>query len=226
MDYGKSLTYVFEDEDWIKKLLLGILLAFVPIFGQFAIVGYMLRIVRNVKNDEPRPLPEWNEAVQYFVDGLKLTVVNLIYALPAIVLVCPITFIGVMPALAPLFSGEDPENIARTVTALTGGSTILFFVCTCPIALYGILLTVVSPAVVIRFAETQDIAACLRVKEVVSFAFANIAPIILSTLLVSFIIMGVSTLTVGLLAVPAGAWLNFALGHMYGQIAKLSRQAE
>jgi hypothetical protein len=215
MDFGKALTFVYEDEDWIKKLLIGILLPFVPIFGQFAISGYMLAIIRNVKNDEPRPLPEWHNVVDYFIEGLKLSIVGLIYALPVILLSCPITIVGVLPALTPAF--QDPESAAL---ALTGTSTLLILGCSCPVALYGLLLTIITPAMAIRLAETKEIAACLRVKEIVRLAFANIGPIILSLLIISVAISVISTVTLGLLAIPAAAWINLSWGHLCGQIAK------
>ena len=220
MDFGKAITFVYEDEDWIKKLLLGILLAFVPIFGQFAISGYMLAIIRNVKNNAPRPLPEWQNVGEYFVEGLKLTVVGLIYSLPAILLSCPLIMVGVLPALTPVF--EDLESAAL---ALTSVSTLLIIGCSCPLTLYSLLLTLIAPAMAIRLAETKEIAACLKVKEIVRFAFANIGPIILSLLIISVALSVISTVTLGLLAIPAAAWINFSWGHMCGQIAKKEDQA-
>jgi len=219
MDFGKALTFVYEDEDWIKKLLIGILLSFVPVFGQFAVSGYMLAIIRNVKNNAPRPLPEWSNVADYFVEGLKLTVVGLVYSLPALLLSCPIVIVGVLPAFTPAF--EDPESAAL---ALTSTSTLLILVCSCPVSLYSLFLTIIAPAMAIRLAETQEIAACLRVKEIVRFSFANIGPIILSLLVVSAAILVVSTVSLGLLAIPAAAWINFSWGHMCGQIARKADQ--
>jgi hypothetical protein len=222
MNFGKALTFVYEDEDWIKKLLIGILLSFVPIFGQFAVSGYMLAIIRNVKNNAPRPLPEWSNVVDYFVEGLKLVVVGLVYSLPALLLSCPIVLVGVLPAFTPLF--EDPESAAL---ALTSTSTILVLACSCPVTLYSLFLTIIAPAMAIRLAETKEIAACLRpkdIKEIVRFSFANIGPIILSLLVVSAAILIVSTVSLSLLAIPAGVWLNFSWGHMCGQIARKAEQ--
>jgi hypothetical protein len=219
MDFGKAFTFVYEDEDWIKKLLIGILLSFVPVFGQFAVSGYMLAIIRNVKTNAPRPLPEWSNVVDYFVEGLKLTVVGLVYSLPALLLSCPIVLVGVLPALTPMF--QDPESAAL---ALTGTSTIMILTCSCPVTLYSLFLTIIAPAMAIRLAETGEIAACLRVKEIVRLSFANIGPIILSLLIVSAAISVISTVTLGLLAIPAAAWINFSFGHMCGQIARKAEQ--
>jgi hypothetical protein len=220
MDFKQAFTFVFKDEDWIKKVLLGILISFVPIFGQFALVGYMLAIIRNVKNGEPRPLPDWSEVVQYFVGGLKLWVVNMVYSLPALVLSCPLMFIGFLPLLA----GDNPKMM-ETLGGITG---ILALVLSLPAVLYGLFLTLLSPVLLIRLAETEEISACLRFKEIVRFAFANIGPIIIALLLVfaagAIVVPIAAGLTLGLLGLLAPVWINASLGHLCGQIARKAEQ--
>jgi hypothetical protein len=194
MDFKQAFTFVFKDEDWIKKVLLGILLSFVPIFGQFALVGYMLAIIRNVKNGEPRPLPDWSEVVQYFVGGL------------------------------PLLAGDNPKMM-ETLGGITG---ILALVLSLPAVLYGLFLTLLSPVLLIRLAETEEISACLRFKEIVRFAFANIGPIIIALLLVfaagAIVVPIAAGLTLGLLGLLAPVWINASLGHLCGQIARKAEQ--
>lgn len=215
MDLQQAFTFVFKDEDWIKKILLGILLSFVPIFGQFALVGYMLAIIRNVRNDEPRPLPDWSEVVQYFVGGLKSWVVNLVYSVPMLVLSCPLMFTGFLPLLA----GDNREMMGT----LGGISGILALVLSLPMALYGLFFALLSPALLIRLAETGEIPACLRFKEIVRFTFANIGPIIIAMLIViaaGLLIAPVTALTLGLAGLVAPFWINAAFGHLCGQIAR------
>ncbi|NOK63647.1 MAG: hypothetical protein GFH27_549297n11 [Chloroflexi bacterium AL-W] len=60
MNIGKAISYVFEDERWISKVLLGGLIAAIPILN-FAAIGYMIKTARNVAYGNPRPLPEWGE---------------------------------------------------------------------------------------------------------------------------------------------------------------------
>jgi hypothetical protein len=221
MDFQQAFTFMFKDEDWVKKVLLGILLALVPIFGQFALAGYMLAIIRNVKNGEPRPLPEWDEVVQYFVDGLKSWVVSLVYSLPIIVLSCPLMLIGFLPLLA----GNNEEAMG----ILAGVSGVAALLLSLPAMLYGLLLGLLSPVLLIRLAETGDISDCLRVREVVRFTFANIVPVIIALLIMIavaiVIIVPAMFLTFGLLVYPAVVWTNLAFGHMLGQIAKQADQA-
>ena len=48
MDFGKAFTYVFEDEEWIKKILIGALLSLIPFVGWWFVGGWGLEITKNV----------------------------------------------------------------------------------------------------------------------------------------------------------------------------------
>src|SRR5690349_22891790 len=85
MDIGKSFSYVFEDEAWISKVLIGGLLIWIPIVN-FAVFGYMMKIAQNVAQGNPRPLPEWGEFGDHFMRGLYWFVIRLVYLLPAVIL--------------------------------------------------------------------------------------------------------------------------------------------
>lgn len=224
MDFGQAFTFIFKDEDWVKKVLLGILFSFVPIFGQFALMGYILVVIRNVKANEPRPLPDWSDVGQYFVEGLKSLVVNLIYSLPALILSCPIMLAWFLPALPVLFADDEP-NIAL---ALTGVSVVVILALSIPPTLYGLFLTLLSPVLLIRLAETGEISDCLRFKEITRFAFANFGPIVIALLIISaaalIIVTPAAMLTLGLATLPLATWMQLAFAHMCGQIARKADQ--
>ncbi len=46
MDVGRSISYVFQDPDWIKKILIGGVLSVIPIFGTLVTLGYWIRIAQ------------------------------------------------------------------------------------------------------------------------------------------------------------------------------------
>src|SRR5690349_10621377 len=86
MDIGKAFSYVFEDERWIGKVLIGGLLIWIPIVN-FAVFGYMVKVARNVAQRNPRPLPEWGgEFGDHFMRGLYVFVIYLVYLLPIFIL--------------------------------------------------------------------------------------------------------------------------------------------
>jgi hypothetical protein len=215
MDIGKALSFMFEDEEWVTKLLLGSLITLIPIFGQFALMGYGIAIVRNVRAGSPRPLPAWDNLGGYFMDGIKFWVVTIIYAIPILIVICPFAVVGSLPALG----GESEELI----TALAGLSTVLIIGLSCLVTLYGILLALLTPVLQIHYAERSEIGACLRFGDVFRYLFGHIGSILLSQL----VLLGVAILvgplvvglTCGLLGLPFSVWLTALSSHMYGQIA-------
>lgn len=48
MDIGRSFTYVTQDQDWIKKVLLGGVITLIPVVGPFFALGYVLETMRNI----------------------------------------------------------------------------------------------------------------------------------------------------------------------------------
>lgn len=232
MDIGKAFGFVFEDEEWVSKLLLGTVIMLIPIFGWFALMGYAIEVLRKVKADNPRPLPAWDDIGQYFVDGLMFWVATLIYSIPILIVVCPITLIWILPAAA-----GDSEDV---MAILAGVSGIVTLGLGCLASLYGILLALLTPVLQIRYAETGELGDCLRFGEIFHFLFANIGPIILSQILIwaaGMIIGIVVSVAVGILSIipicgwilaavlgllmlPVGAWLTIFSGHLYGQIGR------
>jgi hypothetical protein len=84
MDVGRSILFIFEDKSWIKKILVFAALFFLPLAGWLINGGYLLRLVANVINGKPHPLPEWNNWRGDFVGGLKVLVVGLIWSIPSL----------------------------------------------------------------------------------------------------------------------------------------------
>src|SRR3954468_17915765 len=86
MDIGKAFGFVFEDEEWVSKVLIGGLIFLIPIIGQIAVIGYSLKVAQNVMQGNPRPLPTWSEFGDHLMRGLYAFVIQLVYALPAVIL--------------------------------------------------------------------------------------------------------------------------------------------
>ncbi|MCL5958163.1 MAG: DUF4013 domain-containing protein [Chloroflexi bacterium] len=87
-DLAKAFTYMFEDENWVAKMLLGsvfVLLSFMLIGIPF-LVGYSVETLQNVMAGRTRPLPEWTDLGDKFVKGLFLGLALLIWAIPVLLL--------------------------------------------------------------------------------------------------------------------------------------------
>ena len=104
---GNAVRYPFSD--WKKFLLLGILTVFtgltsifqslglknivLTLFSLIALVlvyflisGYQYRIIKSSLNDVEVP-PEFNNWLDMFIDGIKVTIVTIIYLLPSIFII-------------------------------------------------------------------------------------------------------------------------------------------
>jgi len=232
MTIGEALSFVFDDEEWINKLLLGAVISIVPIFGQAAVTGYAIAVLRNVEAGSQRPLPKWDRLGEYFVDGLLYWVATLIYAIPLFIMLCPITLVWVLPAV-----GGDNQELTTILSSVAGLITAGLG---CLMLLYGLLLWVVTPVLQIRYAKSGKLSACLRFGDVFRFLVKHIGTIIIAQLVVwaagvvvSTVLGGVISVlalipicgwvvgaVLGFVMIPVGVWLMLFSAHLYGQIGR------
>lgn len=237
MNIGEAIRFVFEDEQWPGKLLLGAVLSFIPIFGGAALLGYTIAVLRNVEAGSQRPLPAWDRLGEYFVDGLLLWVALLVYAIPLLIFLCPIA----LAWLAPVAISEngDLSNV------LAGIASLLSLGLGCLTLLYVLLLWVLTPVLRIRYAESGELASCLRFGEVFRFLFDQIGALIIAQIVIwgaGFVVTSVLGTVIGLFVlipicgwivatvlalvmVPAGVWVMLFGAHLYGQIGRQARMS-
>lgn len=86
MNIGQSLSFIFADRSWLKKVLIFGLLIFIPIIGWLLVAGYTLRLLHNVISGEQPTLPEWNNWGGDLGGGLKAWVVGILWAIPLLVI--------------------------------------------------------------------------------------------------------------------------------------------
>ena len=224
MDVGKSVGYVFEDQKWTNKLLIGMLVSIIPIVN-FALLGWVIDIMRNVSRREPLPLPEWGDFGDKFVKGAILFVVGLIYSLPALLLTCPLLIL-------PFTRGDFGRDGQQAVASLFVGTTLAL---SCVIALYGLLLSFLMPAIYLNFARKGTFGACFEFGEIWRIMSRNLSDYIVAWLIIIVIGIGASFLigiVGGVLAlIPCcgwiaawvlfgvtGVWILAVFGHLFGQI--------
>jgi hypothetical protein len=213
MDIGKSFTFVFEDEEWITKILIAAaillvgtifswVLAIPLILASALLGGYGMEITRRVIRGDFNKLPEWDDWGTLLIDGIKVAVIGIVYALPLIVVALCFT-----PVLAVL--SDSAEALGTLVGVFLG----------CIVFLYTIVLSIIAPAAIAFYAAADDLSAAFRFGEILTFVRNN-----LSTYLITFIMTWVAGLIgdlgslvcgVGWLAtVPYATLVTF---HLYGQ---------
>jgi hypothetical protein len=206
MDVGSSFSYMFQDEDWIKKILIGGVVGLIPIVN-FAAIGYMIQIIRNVRDGQTLPLPEWDEFGKYFVDGLWVFLIFLVWAIPIIVVAC-LQGAGTA-ALAE--AGDDAANAFGIVSACF----------TCVMVLWGLVIAAVSPAILVLFAEEGEFMAGFRFGELFEIIRANVGNYIIVILLIwvagLIASLGVILCVIGVIFTQF--WSYLVAGNLMGQLA-------
>jgi hypothetical protein len=207
MDIGKSFTYVFDDEDWVTKILIGalfVLLSFVVIGIPF-VLGYIVETVRNVMDGNPRPLPDWADLSPKFTKGLMFFLILLIYSLPIIFVSC-LTWMGGIIA-------EESEAVGAFLACMN-----------CLSMLWGFLVAVVTPAATIRYALTGEFISGFQFGGIFNFIANNLANYIIAFLL-SVLASTIGTLGVILCGVGVlftGLWALLVEAHLFGQVYRAS----
>jgi len=210
MDIGKAFTFVLDDEDKIIKLLIGAIVAIIPIVN-LAGLGYMVQLVRNVRDDQETPLPTWEDFGNYFMDGLKVFVGMLVYSLPLILLICVfgVVLIGV---------NNIPDRQAAE------GIMIVMIIClSCFTLFFSLIPFIALPALVAYFAETAEMAAMWRVGEIWSFIQADIgsyAILLLVALIAIFLIAPLGGIACGIGIFITNWYAYLIFGHLTGQLAR------
>ena len=184
MDIGRAYTYMFDDKDWLKKLAIGGLVMLIPILN-FVAMGYAIRALRNARDGQDLPLPEWDDWGGDFVKGLLITIATIIYELPAIVAF----LVGV--AAASVFEEQ----------ACMWGAY-------CPGILWSILVAFITPALFLQYAKYDSFGSLFRFGEIWRIITAKFSDYLVAALmvLVAFIVASV----IGSVACGIGvAWTSF-----------------
>jgi hypothetical protein len=205
VDFGKSFTFVFDDEDWVQKLLIGGILSFIPIVN-LVVLGYGLRVLKNVAEGVEKPLPAWDDFGDYFVKGLVSVFGAAIWALPIILL-------SMMLAVINAATGyqTDPQYVSAPARICISGFS-------CLAGLYGLFLGLVLPAAMTKYAVSGDFGAFLRFGEIFGYITSHLGPYIVALLLgavASFIGgLGVIVCIIGVLF--TGFWSMLVANHLLG----------
>lgn len=203
MDFGLAFSFVFQDEEWIKKVLIAAVLSIIPILGQIVVLGWSLEVTRRVILKDPNPLPDWDDFGGLFVQGLKALVVGFVLAIPMIIISIPGSL------LSAVLDPRDYETVIALISACTG----------CLAFLYGIVMAFAIPAAYGELAATDNLGSALnpaRMWALVRAAPAAYLIVLLGVILAGFIApLGTLLCVVGVFI--TGAYVMAFQGHLYGQ---------
>lgn len=219
MDIGKAFSYIFDDPNWVKKVLIGGVVNIIPIVN-FAATGYWLTQTKNTYEGRELPLPEWSDFGGYFMKGLMAVIATFVYSLPAILIYC-CAFI--VPSLMAGAGSSTGDQSGASTGPLATVATLLLFCGVCVLLLYLLVLLVFVPALLTRYAMSGEFGAFFQFGPAWQMIKANLGSYIM-TLLV-FVIASLLASIVGSIACGVGAfftgfWASLVGAYLFGNFAK------
>ncbi len=223
MDYGKALKFTFEDKNWIGVILIGGALGLVGLFFFWTLIipiltgallyGYMMQLVRDVRDQPDAGLPAWTDWGQKLADGFKLLIVQFIWSIPFFLFFIPVMFLLVLADIYP-----TSEALAALASIGVAGAIFLAVI-------YGVILTFLMPVITINLVVKGNLSAGLEMETIFSITKSHFVDI----LLIFILVYGVSYIAgwIGLLLLFVGIfftnfWVLLVQGHLYGQLARLA----
>lgn len=229
MDFGKAVSYLFEDDEWQSKVGIASLLSIIPVLN-FAVIGYEVSTVRSVMRGESRPLAKWSDVGALFMDGLWLSLARIIYVLPIFgLLIVPFASFFLLAFAA---GGENERvSVWAPVALLICACGFLFIIG------YALLFGLISPAITAQYVRHGTFSACFDVAAAGRFIRANLSDYLSTWLGVLAISVAINLVAGPVLAVVAfipclgqlayilllGAVAAFTLlvqGHLVGQLLR------
>ena len=213
VDFGRAFQFYFEDPDWVRKTLMGSLFYLLAIIlvGLPFIAGYVVQVTRRVARGEARPLPEWDNYGQLFMDGLQVIGLYLVHILAAMVLP------GSIGCLFALIG-----SAASRSDAAGGVAAIGMMLAQLMLLVVMLAVMVYFPAAYIRTAITGRFGAGLEVRENIEFIkrspgnyFLAIAIYLVTNFIAQF---GVLLCCIGFF--PAAFWSMCVAGWAMGEVAR------
>lgn len=154
-----AITYPTESDDWIVTVLIGGALTLIGflIVPLFLVSGYVVRTIRANLAGEPEP-PTFGDWGDLLVDGLKATVIGIVY------MIVPLVVMGVTVggALFAMLTGGDAGAVAGL-----GGLVVGLLVSFVLSLLFGYLSTVA----IVNFASEDRLGAAFDFGRIWSVGF-------------------------------------------------------
>jgi hypothetical protein len=206
MNYGGAFTYMFSQEDWVKKFVIGIAMFFIPVLGPIVLSGWALDVLRNLQQGEPDPLPEWtgDDFARWLGRGMGLSVSVLTFMLPVIAVILALFTCG---AIAASQAGD-----------------IVFMCLSCLFLIMYAIAGLGAQVVAVRYASTDRLDVGLDYAKTFNLVMANIAPLLI--IVVLMFIMGIivailTPLSLGLIIFFAPTYIILVMAFFGAELAKL-----
>ena len=210
MDISRALSYITDDEDWLKKLAIGGLISLIPVVGQIYAQGYATQVLKNIIGGKESPLPEPTEDFgDKLLHGVIAWVITTVYALP-LILLSIISGIGIALVTAPVDS-----DVAGVLAALTGSCAGLIGLAL--LVAYGLFVPYAWSA----YAESLQFGDAFKLSTIWTMVKANIGQTLLTLLviaLVSIVAGSVGSAVCGIGVAFTGFYAQLVIAFLTGKL--------
>lgn len=203
MDYSEAMSYMFRDEDWIKKIIIGGLIGFISAYSgvlffiAFLLVGYYVGILRNVSKKEETVLPEWNNWNQILVDGILGSMIILVN----FIVIGGITAILIVLVATDAFSPGYQKGLLITLISVAALFT----------------LSIISNLGLIQFSRTNNVGEAFNFKTMKDFLSGNFGNFIAITIFSTILNLVLFVVGLGIFSPFTNFWGVTVQGHLFGQ---------
>lgn len=207
IDFGKSFTWLFDDEHWFDKLIAPVLLSLIPILGSMVFDGYLLRSLKNVSLKQEKPLPEFDFGND-LERGFRWFLAKLVYAIPVIIAAFLLIFLA---------SAMDNGSYSGYF------SYVFFFITLFAIIVYGIFIALIQPFAMANFAIEDNFASAFAFSDFL-YRFRrekNAWLLVFLAVLLSGIITSIGSIIPIIGNWLAGLYSQFIIANLAGQTTSL-----
>jgi len=219
MDFGSAFSFVFQDPDWLKKIGIAGLVFLIPLAGPIILMGWGLEITRRVINNDPVPLPAWDDLGDFLSKGFQSFVISFAFALPIILVVA--CGQGLSIGLAVATSNSDSNVL--------GSLAVIISLCmTCFIILFAVAAGFIIPAAQGNLAATGELGAAFRFREILELVRAAPGPyvmVILGIILANLVLAPLGSVTCGIGLLFTTAYTTALSGNLIGQAYNTAHKA-
>lgn len=206
MDFGLAFRYVFDDEDWFRKIGLLALCSLIPIIGQFIVLGWGLHVTKNViEGHERRALPDLNFG-EDLGRGFMVFLIQAIYSLPIALLV------GVASLLFWLTS--EANDVTNVIFGILGGGMVLVGI------LLALLMAFWGVAAIANYAAKGNFGAAFKFKEIYGLLKKSLGSwllVVLGQILAMGFIAPLGAIACGIGALLTAVYATAVSHHLIGQ---------
>jgi len=164
VNYEEAIKKPFTD---IAKLIIGIILSFIPIIWWFA-KGFILESSGLGKIKPSKKMPEWDNWGYLFIKGLVSDIILVIYAIPAILIFVIAAGVFLGPLIQSAMTGGEAAIASQVMSTLIQSapliivSAILFL-----IALY------LTPIAVLNYLKSKKFSEAFNFSKITKKAFTG-----------------------------------------------------